>query len=98
MFTQPRDTNNETKPAYKSTALIVTEAIIPSQLISRNEAMTKKNEKHTQNQNLLKSRLYSSFVLLPVIEQNVMILAIEVVGQHATLNITQLTPNKTYIV
>ena len=57
-------------------ALIVIEQIIPSQLSSRNKEIMKINEEHMQDQNL-KSDLYSTFVLLLMIEQKEMIIDIE---------------------
>ena len=57
MFTQPKDPNNKNKPAYKNIA-IVTERIIPSQLVSKNTEMTKTKEKLLLHQNLLKFHLY----------------------------------------
>ena len=74
MFTQPKDPNNKNKPAYKNIVHIVIEQIIPSLLDSKNNEMMKTNEMHMLDQNLHKNHLYSTFVLLSMIEQNTMII------------------------
>ena len=78
MFTQPKDTNNKSKPAYKNIVHIVTEKIIPSLLVSKNNEMMKTNEMHMLDLNLHKNHLYSISVLLLMIEQNTMIIDTEV--------------------
>ena len=60
------------------------EHIIPSLLVSKNNEMMKTNEMHMLDQNLHKNHLYSTFVLLPMIEQNTMILDTEVEVPHET--------------
>ena len=82
MFTQPKDPNNKHKPAYKKIVHIVIEQIIPSLLDSKNNEMMKTNEMHMLDQNLHKNHLYSTFVLLPMIEQNTMIIDTEVEVPH----------------
>ena len=84
MFTQPKDPNNKSKPAYKNIAHIVIEQIITSLLVSKNNEMMKTNEMHMLDQNLHRNHLYSTFVLLPMIEQNTMIIDIEVGVLHET--------------
>ena len=54
----------------KNFALIVIEQIIPSQLVSKNNAMMKTKEMLMQNQNLLRNHLYNTFVLPQTTEQN----------------------------
>ena len=60
----------------RNTAFIVTEQINQSQLVSSNKEMTNIKEKHTLDRNLPKSHLDSTFVLLPLTEQDDMILDI----------------------
>ena len=68
----------------KNIVHIVTEQIIPSLLVSKNNEMMKTNEMHMLDQNLHKNLLYSTFVLLPMIEQNTMIINTEVEVLHET--------------
>ena len=49
----------------------------------------KTNEKHILDQNLHKSHLYSTSVLLPMIEQNILIIDTEVEVPHKTILITK---------
>ena len=79
---------------HKNTALTVSEQITPSQLVSRNLAMIKINEKHMFDQNPLQSHLSSTFVLLPLTEQDGIIVDIEVEVLHVTLIKTKTTPHK----
>ena len=62
----------------KNIAPTVIEQIFPSLLVSNNNEMMKSKELHVLDQNLLKSHLYSTFVLPQTTEQNDMIHAIEV--------------------
>ena len=89
MFTQPKDPNNKNNCAYKNIAHIVIEQIIPSLLVSKNNEMMKTNEMHLLDQNLHKNHLYSTFVLLPMIEQNAMIIDTEVEVPHETILTTK---------
>ena len=66
----------------KIIAHVVKEQIIPSLLVSKNNEMMKTNEMHMLDQNLHKNHLYSTFVLLPMIEQNIMIIDTEVEVPH----------------
>ena len=84
IFTQPKDPKNKNKPAYKNIAHIVIEQIILSLLVARNNEMMKTNEMHMLDQNLHKNHLYSTFVLLLMIEQNIMIIDTEVEVLHET--------------
>ena len=84
MFTQPKDPNNKNKSAYKNIAHTVIEQIIPFLLVSKNNEMMKINEKHMLDLNLHKNHSYSTFVLLPMIEQNTMIIDTEVEVPHET--------------
>ena len=84
MFRQPKDPNNKNKPAYKNIVHTATERIIPSLLVSKNNEMMKINEMPMLDQNLQKDFLYSTFALLPMIEQNIMIIDIEVEVPHET--------------
>ena len=90
MFTQLKDPNNKNKPAYKNNVPLVIEQIIPSLLVSKNNEMMKTNEMHMLDQNLHKNHLYSTFVLLPMIEQNTMIIVTEVEGHHETTLTTKI--------
>ena len=94
MFTQLKDPNNKNKPAYKNIVHIVIEQIIPSLLVSINNELMKTNEMHMLDQNLHKKLLYSTFVLLPMIEQNIMISDTEVEVPHET-TLTTKTIHKT---
>ena len=78
MLTQPEDPNN------KNIVHIVTEQITPSLLVSKNNEMMKTNEILMLDQNLQKNHLYSTSVLLLMIEQNTMIIDIEVEVPHVT--------------
>ena len=89
MYTQPKDPNNKNKPAYKNIAHIVIEQITPFLLVSKNNEMTKINEKHMLDQNLHKNHSFSTFVLLPMTEQNTMIIDTEVEALHETTLITK---------
>ena len=51
--------------------------------------MMKTNEMHMLDQNLDKNHLYSTFVLLPMIEQNIMIIDTEVKVPHETILTTK---------
>ena len=78
MYTQPKDPNNKNKPAYKKIAHTVIKQITPFLLVSKNNEMMKINEKQMLDLNLHKSHSFSTFVLLPMIEQNTMIIDTEV--------------------
>ena len=93
MFTQSRDPNNKTNPAFKLYCPYCQKQITPSQLVSRNREMMKIHEEHKLDRNLLKSLLDITFVLLPMTEQNDMILDIEVEVHHVILIITKTTPH-----
>ena len=82
MFTQPKDPNNKKKLYIRNIAHIVIEQIIPFLLVSKNNEMMMINEKHMLGLNLLKNHLYSTSVLLPMIEQNTMIIDTEVEVPH----------------
>ena len=89
MFTQPKDPNNKNYSAYKKIVHIVIEQIIPFLLVSKNNEMMKTNEMHMLDQNLHKNHLYSTFVLLQMIEQNTMIIDTEVEVPHETILTTK---------
>ena len=89
MFTQPRDPNNKNKPAYKNLAPTVIEQITPSLLASKNNEMMKIKEKLMLDQNLLKNRLYNTFVPLLMTEQKNMIQNIEAEVHQETIIITK---------
>ena len=55
------------------------------------------NEKHMLHRNLLKSHLYSFFVLLPMREQNDKILDLEVEVHHVIFTTTKTTTHETDI-
>ena len=90
MYTQPKDPNNKNKPAYKNFAQTVIDQITPFLLVSKNNEMMKINEKHMLDQNLHKNHLYSTSVLLPMIEQNTMIIDTEVEVPHETTLTTKI--------
>ena len=77
----------------KNIAHTVLEQIIPFLLVSKNNEMMKTNEKHMLDQNLHKNRLYSTSVLLQMIEQKIMIIATEVEVPHET-TLTTKTSHK----
>ena len=68
----------------KNIVHIVTERIIPSLLVSKNNEMMKTNEMHMLDLKLHKYHLYSTSVLLLMIEQNTMIIDTEVEVPHVT--------------
>ena len=94
MFTQSNDPNNKNKPAYKNIFHIVTEQFTPSLLVSKNNEIMKKKEMHMLDQNLHKNPLYSTSVPLPMIEQNIVVINIEVEVSHVT-TLTTKTIHKT---
>ena len=73
----------------KNIVHIVIEQIIPHLLVSKNNEMMKTNEMHVPDQNLHKNHLYSTFVLLPMIEQNTMIIDTAVKVPHETILTTK---------
>ena len=68
----------------KNIVHIVTKQITPSLLVSKNNEMMKTNEMHMLDQNLHKNHLYSTCVLLLMIEQNTTITDIEIEVPHVT--------------
>ena len=95
MFTQPRDQITKINLRIKFFALIVTKQIIPSEPVSRKNEMMKTKEKRMLDQNLLKTYLYNTFVLHPMIEQNDMINDIEAEVHYEIFLITEITIPKT---
>ena len=73
MFTQPRDLNNKTKPTHKSTAPTVTEQIILSPLVSKNNETMKIDVMLMHDQNLRKKLLYNISVRLQMTKHQGMI-------------------------
>ena len=76
MFTQPRDPNYKTKPAYKkycSYCHRTNQQIILSLLVSKNNEMMKINAILMQGQNPLKNCLYNISVLPPMIKHKDMV-------------------------
>ena len=90
MFTQSKDPNNKNKLAYKNIVPIVTEQITPFQLALKNKETMKKNEMLMLYQNLHKNHLYSTFVHVLTIEQNIIITDIDVEVLHVTTLTTKL--------
>ena len=86
MFTQPKDPNNKNKPAYKKYCSYChrTNHSISALLFSKNNEMMKTNEMHMLDLNLHKNHLYSTSVLLLMIEQDTMIINTEVEVPHVT--------------
>ena len=97
MLTQPRDPNNKNKPSYKNTVIIVIEQITPSLLVPKNNVMMRTKEMLMLDQNFFRNHLYSTFVLLPT-EQNDMINHIKVEVHHEIYITTKITIHKTDIV
>ena len=89
LYTQPKDPNNKKNLHIKNIAHTVIEQITPFLLVSKNNEMTKINEKHMLDQNLHKNHSFSTFVLLPMTEQNTMIIDTEVEALHETTLITK---------
>ena len=81
----------------KNIVHIVTEQITLYPLVSKNNATMKTKEMPMLDQNLLKSLLYSTFVLLQMIELKDMIHAIKA-EVHQEIIITKVTPHRTDIV
>ena len=73
----------------KNIAHTVIELITPFLLVSKNNEMMKINEKHMLDQNLYKNHSFSTFVLLPMTEQNTMIIDTEVEVPHEITLITK---------
>ena len=73
MFTQPRDLNNKTKPTHKSTAPTVTEQIILSPLVSKNNETMKIDVMPMHEQSLRKKILYNISVRLQMTKHQGMI-------------------------
>ena len=80
----PKTQITRTNLHIKNLAPFVIEQIIQSLLVSRNNEMMKTNEMHMLDQNLHKNHLYSTFVLLPTIEQNIMLIDTGVEVLHET--------------
>ena len=78
----------------KNIAHTVIEQITPFLLVSKNNEMIKINEKPMPDQKLRKNHSFSTFVLLPMIEQNTMIIDSEVEVPHET-TLTTKTIHKT---
>ena len=95
MFTQPRDPNNKNNPAYRKITLFVTVQIFPSQLVPKNNMMTKTKKRLMLDQNFLKNRLRNSFVLPLMIQQNDMVHDIKGEVHHEIFIITKRTVHKT---
>ena len=76
-------------PHIKNIVNIVTEQITQSLLVSKNNEMMKINAMHMLDQNLIKNHLYSTSALLPLIEQNTMIIDAEVAVLHVTTHTTK---------
>ena len=90
MYTQPKDPNNKNKPAYKKYCSYCHRTnFTPFLLLSKNNEMTKINEKHMLDQNLHKNHSFSTFVLLSMTKQNTMIIDTEVEALHETTLITK---------
>ena len=91
IFTQPRDPNNNTKPAYKKIMIQLSsnKPLHFSLFHKNNEMMMMMNAKLMPYQNCLKKHLYNIFVLLRLIEQNDMIHDMEVEVHHVVNNKTQ---------
>ena len=89
MYTQPKDPNNKNKPAYKNIAHTVIKQVTPFLPVSKNNEMMTINEKQMLDQNLHKNHSFSTFVLLPMREQNTMIIDTEVEVPHETTLITK---------
>ena len=88
MFTQLKIQITKINLHIRNIAHTVIEQITPFLLVSKNNEMTKINEKHMLDQNLHKNHLYNTSVLLPMIEQNTMIIDTELeVPQETTLTI-----------
>ena len=73
----------------RNIAHTVIEQITPFLLVSKNNEMMKINETHMLDLNLHKNHSYSTFVLLPLIEQNTMIIDTEVEVLHGTTSTTK---------
>ena len=71
----------------------VIEQITPFLPVSKNNEMMKINEKHMLDQNLHKNHSFSTFVLLPMTEQNTMIIDTEIEVPHETTLITEIIHN-----
>ena len=74
----------------KNIAHTVIEQITPFLPVSKNNEMMKINEKHMLDQNLHKNHSFSTFVLLPMTEQNTMIIDTEVEVPHETTLTTKI--------
>ena len=96
MFTKLRHPKNKKESAYQNISPVI-EQIVPSLLVSKNNEMMKTKKMHMLNQNLLKSHLYSFFVLPQTTEPNEMIHAIEVEVIHEIFITTKITIHKTDI-
>ena len=95
MLTHVWDPNNKNKPAYKNIALIVTKQITLSRLVPKKQRDNEDKEKYMLDQNLLRNRLYNTFVLPPMIEQNDMSHDIELEVYHEVIIRTKITAHRT---
>ena len=89
MFTQPKDPNNQNKPAYKKYCSYCHRTNHSTSTCFKNSEMMKINEMLMLNQNLHKNHSYSTFVLLLMIEQNTKKKGIKVGVLHVTPHTTR---------
>ena len=103
MYTQPRDPNNKTKPAYKKYCSYCHRTNTPSQPVSKNNEMMKINVILMNDQSLLNNLLFNIFVLPPMIKhhdmnQDQMTLPLDIIVEiHLDMIIkNQIIPNIDY--
>ena len=89
MYTQPKDPNNKNKPAYKKCCSYCHRTNHSISACFKKQRDDEVNEKHMLDQNLHKNHSFSTFVLLPMTEQNTMIIDTEVEVPHETTLITK---------
>ena len=97
MFTQPGDPNNKKKPVNKKYCSYCQRASHSISACFKNKETMKTKEIPLLYPNLLKSHLYSTFVLPQTTEPNDMILAIEVEVIHEITITTKITIHSTDI-
>ena len=90
MYTQPKTQITKINLHIKNIAHTVIEQITPFLPVSKNNEMMKINEKHMLDQNHHKNHSFNTFVLLPMTEQNTMIIDTEVEVPHETTLTTKI--------
>ena len=97
MFTQPRDHNKKNKPAYKKPCSYCHRTYHSISACFEKQRDDEDKKRLMLDRNLLKNHLYSTFVLLQMIEQKDMIHVFEVEVIHKIIITTKILTHRTDI-